>query len=130
MQSDQRLGHADGTADAIQTGNRNIVTHLAREARDRTTTEDDDLGLILFDGQHALLDQTIAQLFLRTRDIRDRHIERADTCQPAGQSVLLRAFDVPGAQAWRQTYDRIAPTEHPGSEDSGFLDAYHRHVGE
>ena len=44
--------------------------------------------------------------------------------------MFLRAFDVPGAQARRQADDRVAPAEHPGGEDGGFLDADDRDVGE
>ena len=42
--------------------------------------------------QHAFLQQPVAQLLLGARDVGDRHVERADAGQSAGQPVLLGAF--------------------------------------
>ena len=106
------------------------VAHLARQAGNRAAAEDDDLGLVLFDRAHAVLEQAVAELLLGARDVGDRRVERAHAGQPARQAVFLRAFDVPGAQARRQADDRVAPAEHPGGQDRGLLDADHRDVGE
>jgi hypothetical protein len=78
IQADQCLGHPHGAAHTIQRRHRDRLTQFACEAGDGTAAKDDDLRLVLLDGEQAFAQQRVAELVLGSGDVVDRCRQRAD----------------------------------------------------
>src|SRR6516162_11585680 len=106
--SDNRLRELHGCAYTINERYWDLITDLAGETSNRSTTDYDDLRIILGDDSETLCQHFFSQIIFRSCDVRHGpgNCSRGD--EFTIETMCERGFHIPSLETRGETNDRVA----------------------
>src|SRR5215470_3016157 len=121
--SDNRLRELHGCTYTINQRHGNLITDLAGEPSNRSTTDYDDLCIILGDDAETLCKHLFSQIIFRSRDIRHGSGDCTRGDEFAIETMCVRGLHIPGLETRGEAHNGVAIAKHVGGKECGLRDA-------